>query len=101
MLGLLMIASGPFLVVAGGSPTQCYKDGVYAPCGPGNDQCGPPTPPEDRPVFHIKDLSCSENDPNFPFYDEVHGMYHLFYQDHLYMKIRIMRMVQTSVMVRA
>ena len=36
-----------------------------------------------RPKFHIKDLTCDENDPNFPFYDEVHGMYHLMYQDHL------------------
>ena len=24
------------------------------------------------------------NDPNGPFYDEMHGMYHLFYQDHLW-----------------
>jgi len=34
-------------------------------------------------VYHVKDLSCGENDPNFPFFDPVHGVYHLFYQDHV------------------
>ena len=63
--------------------TQCWKDGVTAPCGPGNDQCGPPQDPSGRPLYHIKDLTCDENDPNFPFYDEVHGVYHLMYQDHV------------------
>ena len=48
-----------------------------SPCGPGNDQCGPPKDPKTMPVFHVKDLTCDENDPNFPFYDEVHGIYHL------------------------
>jgi hypothetical protein len=38
---------------------------------------GPPQDPNSRPKFHVKDLTCDENDPNFPFYDEVHGMYHL------------------------
>ena len=61
------------------SATQCFKDGVYAPCGPGNDQCTPPKDPSTRPVFHIMDKTCDENDPNFPFYDPVHGMYHLMY----------------------
>jgi sucrose-6-phosphate hydrolase SacC (GH32 family) len=68
---------------ASGSVTTCWKDGITAPCGPGNDQCGPPQDPAGRPLFHIKDLTCDENDPNFPFYDEVHGMYHLMYQDHV------------------
>lgn len=54
-----------------------------SPCGPGNDQCGPPKDPKTMPAFHVKDLTCDENDPNFPFFDEVHGMYHLMYQDHL------------------
>lgn len=44
---------------------------------------GPPQDPNIRPKFHVKDLTCDENDPNFPFYDEVHGMYHLMYQDHV------------------
>ena len=66
------------------SATQCWKKGdVYAPCGPGNDQCGPPADESLRPRFHVMDLTCKENDPNFPFYDEVRGMYHLMYQDHL------------------
>ncbi len=29
------------------------------------------------------DTSCLMNDPNGPVYDEEHGMFHLFYQDHL------------------
>jgi len=65
------------------SATQCFKDGVYAPCGPGNDQCTPPKDQATRPVFHVMDKTCAENDPNFPFYDPVHGMYHLMYQDHV------------------
>ena len=62
----------PTLVHA--STTQCWKDGVTAPCGPGNDQCGPPQDPNRRPKFHIKDLTCDENDPNAPFYDVRHGV---------------------------
>ena len=37
-----------------------------------------PTPPR----FHVMDRSCDENDPNAPFYDAVHGVFHLFYQKH-------------------
>jgi hypothetical protein len=54
--------------------TQCTK----GPCGPGNELCaGLPIPTY---TFHLADKTCSINDPNFPFYDEVHGMYHHFYQ---------------------
>ena len=28
------------------------------------------------------DHNCDENDPNAPFYDATHGVYHLFYQKH-------------------
>jgi sucrose-6-phosphate hydrolase SacC (GH32 family) len=59
-------------------PTQC----TTGPCGPGHDQCGAPLGPG-APQFHVRDRSCAINDPNFPFYDARHGMYHLFYQDHL------------------
>jgi hypothetical protein len=82
---------------------------VNGPCGPGNDQCGAPFG-TDAPTFHIRDLSCGVNgvrvlsigwfainsligicaifyrvcsDPNFPFFDPAHKLYHLFYQDHL------------------
>jgi len=57
--------------------TQCTK----GPCGPGNDICtvGSPT----RFVFHLSDVACDINDPNGPFYDPVHKVYHNFYQDHL------------------
>ena len=48
-----------------GSVTTCWKNGKTAPCGPGNDQCGPPQEPNARPKFHVKDLTCDENDPNY------------------------------------
>ncbi len=57
--------------------TQCTK----GPCRPGNELCVGPQP--QQYVFHLSDLTCAINDPNGPFYDEVHGMYHNFYQDHL------------------
>ena len=68
-----------FFVLLGGpgDATEC----VNGPCSPGNEQCGPEF--TDAPQFHIRDQSCAENDPNGPVYDETHGMYHLFYQDHL------------------
>ena len=28
-------------------------------------------------------VGCAENDPNSPVFDERHGIFHLFYQDHL------------------
>ncbi len=31
----------------------------------------------------MRDESCGINDPNFPFFDPVHKLYHHFYQDHL------------------
>ena len=34
----------------------------------------------DTPQFHVKDLSCGENDPNFPLYDPNHKLYHHFWQ---------------------
>jgi len=67
-------------------PSQCMRvDGRMTPCGPGNEQCGRPFG-SGSPNFHIHDPSCDENDPNGPFYDDVHGMYHLFFQDHLAMQ---------------
>jgi len=61
-------------------------DGTTAPCGPGVEQCVPYTsdwPLPDLPRFHLLDPSCVMNDPNGPVYDDVHGMYHVFFQDHL------------------
>ena len=57
--------------------TQC----THGTCGPGNDLCivGNPI----RFVFHLSDIACAINDPNGPFYDPVHKVYHNFYQDHL------------------
>eukprot|EP00760_Papus_ankaliazontas_P009344 PhM_4_TR14035/c0_g1_i1/m.98143/K01193/INV, sacA; beta-fructofuranosidase len=54
------------------------------PCGPGNDQCKRPDLGRDFPQFHVRDTSCSVNDPNFPFYDPVNKLYHSFYQLHIY-----------------
>ena len=55
---------------------------VGPPYGPGNETCGPLFG-RDAPQFHVMDLSCAENDPNGPFYDPKHGVYHLFHQDAL------------------
>ena len=41
----LLLAAAPTLA----SVTQCWKDGKTAPCGPGNDQCGPPQVPPHTP----------------------------------------------------
>ena len=43
----------------------------------------PPGPFKNAPQFHVRDLSCGENDPNGPVYDPVHGVYHLHYQNHV------------------
>jgi len=80
--------------------TQCS----LGPCGPGNDICSGPPPPQYG--FHLSDNSCSINDPNGgahpcavhlaadslpaacpagPFYDPLHKVYHAFYQRHLAM----------------
>jgi len=50
-----------------------------APCGPSNEECGPPFPGS-APRFHPRDTSCAMNDPNFPFFYD--GVYHLMYQKH-------------------
>ena len=66
------------------SPPQCYSsagDSRRYPCGPAAQRCSQTGwPAEDRPVYHVKDLTCGESDPNGPFWDAKHGMYHLFYQ---------------------
>jgi beta-fructofuranosidase len=62
----------------------CYDTtGNSCSCGPGCDQCSPHPFDQTTPQFHVRDLSCGENDPNFPFYDSKHNLYHLMYQDHL------------------
>jgi len=63
----------------------CFKeDGTSATCGPGADRCSK-LDATNRPRFHVVDKTCNINDPNGPVYDQVHGVYHLFYQDHLAM----------------
>merc|ERR1711865_449658 len=62
--------------------TQCSQ----GPCGPGDDICSGPSPPQYR--FHLSDSSCSINDLNGPFYDPLHKVYHAFYQRHLAMPDR-------------
>ncbi|CAE7947125.1 CWINV4 [Symbiodinium sp. KB8] len=61
---------------AGGRHVNC-RDG---PCAPGNDRCIGSSPTY---TFHLADPTCDINDPNGPFYDPVHGVYHNFYQIHL------------------
>jgi len=50
------------------------------PCSPANQKCigNPP-----KYTFHLNDPTCDINDPNGPFYDPVHGLYHNFYQIHI------------------
>jgi sucrose-6-phosphate hydrolase SacC (GH32 family) len=67
----------------GSSPRRCYSadGGDPHPCGPSAQRCSPSGwPASVRPVYHLKDLSCGESDPNGPLYHAKHGMYHLFYQ---------------------
>lgn len=77
----VLLCHYPKVVRAGNS--QCTDSrGVTAPCAPGNSDCNASSPPP-LPRYHVIDYSCGENDPNGPCYDEKHGVYHLFYQDHL------------------
>jgi beta-fructofuranosidase len=66
------------LAIAVGVGTDVCTKG---PCGPGNERCVGHKP--QQYVYHLSDETCETNDPNGPFYDEVHGVYHLFYQDHI------------------
>lgn len=63
-----------------GSGTECGR------CGPGCEQCGPPPPGArvtlDGSRFHINGGSCQINDPNGPFFDPKHGVFHVFNQYH-------------------
>ena len=56
-------------------------EGSDTPCTDSNQFCGPKK--KYGPQFHFRDLTCGMNDPNGPFYDPTHGLYHLFYQDHI------------------
>ena len=52
--------------------------------GPGNYSCGGPGRIR-RSAFHFTDPGgCAINDPNAPFYDSRTGIYHLFYQLHVF-----------------
>lgn len=80
---LILLLMTLYLYPNRGNPTQCMlPNGTYAPCGPGNDQCGQPFN-KSAPQFHVMDRSCGINDPNGPIYDIENKIYHLFYQDHL------------------
>ena len=69
---------------AAAGAAACFNlAGVSCECGPGCDQCTATPFGQSTPQFHIRDLSCGENDPNFPLYDSLHKLYHHFYQDHL------------------
>lgn len=67
------------------SPTQCSVipgGPLDGPCERGREFCGPAFGAS-SPQFHIQDLTCGENDPNFPFFDPRHNLYHHFWQSHL------------------
>ena len=65
---------------------QPYSDRCVSPggtqvaCGPGQEVSGPAFPEAERPRYHLMDNHNEENDPNGPFFDPVHGVFHLFYQ---------------------
>jgi len=65
-----------------GNTTCLDATGTQAPCGPNAQRCGPPFS-GDAPLFHLRDDSCGNNDPNAPFYDASTGLYHLQYQAQL------------------
>ena len=83
LLLLLLLLVAASLRAASSFGTTCVNEQQQAcPCGPPCQQCGAAFPPS-SPMFHIRDNTCGINDPNFPFWDPLHGLYHLFYQDHL------------------
>ena len=52
-------------------------------CAPGYQMCPPGAFGDHGPQFHVRDASCTINDPNGPIYDPVYGVYHLHYQNHV------------------
>jgi hypothetical protein len=71
--------------------SQC----LAGPCGPSSLGCedtpvGAVCPAQecarpfglDAPRFHVRGTSCGLNDPNGPWWDPIHGFYHLFWQSH-------------------
>jgi beta-fructofuranosidase len=63
---------------------RCINNaGANVSCGPASSQRCQREPIWPRPVFHVMDLYCAENDPNGPYVDPATGVFHLFYQDHV------------------
>ena len=56
--------------------------GPIVPCGPNHQLCIA-SPSKPTYTFHLADPTCDINDPNGPFWDPVHSMYHNFYQIHI------------------
>jgi beta-fructofuranosidase len=73
-----------FAVAAAQAPHACFTAAGAAcgACGPGCEACGPAF--TDGPTFHLLSASCYVNDPNAPFYDPLHGLYHLMWQEHVW-----------------
>ena len=65
-----------------GNTTCLDADGHAAPCGPLAQRCGPSFGGS-APLYHLRDDSCGNNDPNAPFYDAATGLFHLQYQAQL------------------
>jgi beta-fructofuranosidase len=82
---LLLLLTATFVVAQ--PPLNCFNE-TGLPCGEcraGCEQCGPAFEPGTVPMFHVRSNSCFINDPNAPFYDEMHGLYHLMWQEHVWM----------------
>ena len=91
-LALLLLALLlPLSPRASAWPTNCSRaDGTdWGPCAPGRESCGLPFEQRQTeegwavPMFHVRDASCALNDPCFPFFDPLHGLYHHFWQSRI------------------
>jgi len=83
---LAAFASSQFSNSFGAADRICYSpDGKPGPCGPGVEWCQPSGWQQNTAQYHVRDFSCQLNDPNGPVFDPVHGVYHIFYQDHIAM----------------
>ena len=62
------------------------RSGAVVPCSavatPFGHCAGSRSHKVNPPQYHVMDPFCDENDPNAPFFDPMHGIYHLFYQKH-------------------
>jgi len=81
ILLVLLVAASASGQLTGCGWSRCVNC-TNGPCSPTNQMC---IASNNKPTYryHLADPSCDINDPNGPFYDPVHGVYHNFYQIHI------------------